>query len=69
MNENEDLAQRRKDKEIERHKDLITKLKEEQKAQEVNHKLVLARLEAEKDVWFANTNSTKVDAIMQVILY
>ena len=66
VNENEDLAQRRKDKEVERHKDLITKLKDEHKAQEVNHKLVLARLEAEKDIWFASTNSTKVDAIMQV---
>ncbi|KAL5249382.1 hypothetical protein ACHWQZ_G018294 [Mnemiopsis leidyi] len=67
VNENEDLAQRRKDKEIERHKDLITKLKEEQKSQEVNHKLVLARLEAEKDEWFTNANSTKVDAIMQFL--
>lgn len=65
MNDNEELAQRRKDKEIERHKDLISKLKEEHKTQETNHKLVIARLEAEKDVWFASTNSTKVDAIMQ----
>ena len=31
MNENDELAQRRKDKEIERHTDLLSKLKDEQK--------------------------------------
>ena len=51
---------------MEQHKEMIGRLKEERKGQENNHKLVLARLEAEKDVWFASTNSSKVDAIMQV---
>jgi len=67
VNDNDELAQRRKDKDIERHKDMISKLKEEHKSQETNHKLVLARLEAEKDVWFASSNSSKVDAIMQFL--
>ena len=67
VNDNEELAQRRKDKQVEQHKEMMGRLKEEQTAQENNHKLVLARLEAEKDVWFASTNSSKVDAIMQVI--
>lgn len=70
MNDNEELAQRRKDKQIEQHKDLISKLKEELKSQDHNHKLVIARLEAEKDTWFTNKTAaaSKVDVIMQVRL-
>ena len=33
VNDNDELAQRRKDKEVERHKDMIAKLQDEHKAQ------------------------------------
>ncbi|ESO04771.1 hypothetical protein HELRODRAFT_191720 [Helobdella robusta] len=71
IEDNKDLAQSKKKKEKERCTSLIEKLTEEQKKQEEHVKMVMARLNKERDVWFSTklAKHSTITAILQYCLF